>query len=263
MTATALVTLALLGVRDRALTLGQVRRVLEPLSAYLAERELPHSGEALRANAGVRRVLGALAQQNVVTVYTGGEEPVYAIERAQRGGNRLTVGFPISLRTQDEPQGGNRFTGARFAAPMSERDPAARIAAVRQFVLNARTASAAAAGAVPAALAPALGWLPAPVIGIVSGLLTSTNDVQVSSIPGVPYPVHIAGSRITHMYPWCAKREHQAGCPASNCRTTSSASLICRLMCVIELTEYVPDRALRSMTYVTRPGSNPSTAGTP
>jgi glycerol-3-phosphate O-acyltransferase len=82
-TATALVTLALLGVRDRALTLGQVRRVLEPLSAYLAERELPHSGEALRANAGVRRVLGALAQQNVVTIYTGGEEPVYAIERGQ------------------------------------------------------------------------------------------------------------------------------------------------------------------------------------
>jgi glycerol-3-phosphate O-acyltransferase len=82
-TATALVTLALLGVRDRALTLGQVRGVLEPLSAYLAERGLPYSGDVLRTNAGARRVLGALAQQNVVTVYTGGEEPVYAIERGQ------------------------------------------------------------------------------------------------------------------------------------------------------------------------------------
>ena len=82
-TATALVTLALLGVRDRALTLGQVRGVLEPLRAYLAERGLPHSGDVLRTNAGARRVLGALAQQNVVTVYTGGQEPVYAIERGQ------------------------------------------------------------------------------------------------------------------------------------------------------------------------------------
>ena len=82
-TATALVTLALLGVRDRALTLGQVRRVLEPLRAYLAERGLPHSGEALRTEAGVCGVLGALAQQHVVTVYAGGEEPVYAIERGQ------------------------------------------------------------------------------------------------------------------------------------------------------------------------------------
>jgi HAD superfamily hydrolase (TIGR01490 family) len=116
--------------------------------------------------------------------------------------DRLTVGFPISLRTEDDPQGGNRFTGAKFAAPMAECDPAARIAAVRQFVLNARAASAAAADSVPTALAPALGWLPAPVISKVSGRLTSTNDVQVSSIPGVPYPVYIAGSRITHMYPF-------------------------------------------------------------
>ena len=123
-------------------------------------------------------------------------------ERYDAALDRLVVGFPISLRTQDDPQGGNRFTGARFAAPMAERDPAARIAAVRQFVLTARAASAAAADAVPAALAPALSWLPAPVIGIVSGRLTSTNDVQVSSIPGVPYPVFIAGSRITHMYPF-------------------------------------------------------------
>jgi HAD superfamily hydrolase (TIGR01490 family) len=123
-------------------------------------------------------------------------------ERLGAPADRLSVGFPISLRNTDDPQGGNRFTGAKFAAPMAERDPAARVAAVRQFVLSARAASSAAADTVPAALAPALGWLPAPVISRVSGRLTSTNDVQVSSIPGVPYPVFIAGSRITHMYPF-------------------------------------------------------------
>jgi WS/DGAT/MGAT family acyltransferase len=116
--------------------------------------------------------------------------------------DRLTVGFPISLRAQDDPQGGNRFTGARFPAPMAETDPAARIAAVRQFVLEARAASAAAADTVPSALAPVIGWLPAPVVSAFSGQLTSKNDVQVSSIPGVPFPVYIAGSRITHMYPF-------------------------------------------------------------
>jgi glycerol-3-phosphate O-acyltransferase len=82
-TATALVTLALLGVRDRALTLGQVRGVLEPLCSFLAERGLPYSGDVLRTETGVQQVLDALAQQNVVTIYTGGEEPVYAIERGQ------------------------------------------------------------------------------------------------------------------------------------------------------------------------------------
>jgi glycerol-3-phosphate O-acyltransferase len=82
-TATALVTLALLGVRDRALTLGQVRGVLEPLRGYLAERRMPYSLDILDTDAGVQRVLGALSQQNVVTIYAGGEEPVYAIERGQ------------------------------------------------------------------------------------------------------------------------------------------------------------------------------------
>jgi glycerol-3-phosphate O-acyltransferase len=81
--ATALVTLALLGVRDRALTLAQVTRVLEPLLVHLADRGLPHFGDALNDQDGVRRVLAALAQQKVVTVYEGGEEPVYAIERGQ------------------------------------------------------------------------------------------------------------------------------------------------------------------------------------
>ncbi len=82
-TATALVTLALLGVRDRALTLGQVRRVVEPLIGFLDERELPHSGGALRTFRGTRQVLTTLAAQGVVTVYDGGEEPVHAIERGQ------------------------------------------------------------------------------------------------------------------------------------------------------------------------------------
>ena len=82
-TATALVTLALLGVRDRALTLGQVRRVVEPLIGFLDERGLPHSGAPLRTFRGVRQVLATLAGQGVVTVYDGGDEPVHAIERGQ------------------------------------------------------------------------------------------------------------------------------------------------------------------------------------
>jgi glycerol-3-phosphate O-acyltransferase len=81
--ATALVTLALLGVRDRALTLGQVRRVLEPVREFVEARGHPQRRDPLGTAAGVRRVLGALAGSKVVTVYTGGVEPVYAIERGQ------------------------------------------------------------------------------------------------------------------------------------------------------------------------------------
>jgi HAD superfamily hydrolase (TIGR01490 family) len=153
--------------------------------------------DALKAGA---KAAGGSLNDGLLAAVVGGFRRYHERHGAEAG--RLTVGFPISLRAQDDPQGGNRFTGARFAADMAETDPAARIAAVRQFVLNARSASASVANAVPSALAPALGWLPAPVIAAVSGRLTSTNDVQVSNMPGVPYPVYIAGSRITHMYPF-------------------------------------------------------------
>src|SRR5215475_8762534 len=141
--------------------------------------------------AGARAAGGSL-NDGLLAAVIGGFRRYH--ERFGASLDRLSVGFPISLRNQDDPQGGNRFTGARFAAPMAERDPAARIAAVRQFVLAARAASGAASDTVTAALAPAVGWLPAPLVGVVSGRLTS--------IPGVPYPVYVAGSRITHMYPF-------------------------------------------------------------
>jgi WS/DGAT/MGAT family acyltransferase len=112
----------------------------------------------------------------------------------------LTLGIPISLRAKDDPQGGNRFTGARFTAALEEADPAARIRTVREFVLSVRSSGG--AGAAEELLTPVLGWLPAPVIGALSGALTSTNDVQVSNVPGVTEPVYIAGSRITRMYPF-------------------------------------------------------------
>ncbi len=80
-TVNALVTLALLGVHERALTLGEVRTVLDPVLGYIDARGLP-SGElgALRDEQGLRVVLEQLALAGVVTVYRGGLEPVYAIE---------------------------------------------------------------------------------------------------------------------------------------------------------------------------------------
>jgi HAD superfamily hydrolase (TIGR01490 family) len=234
------------GLRDVAGAVSVLRRPFETASRtagrtvdaarWLGHTAIPSPGSALLARRGGRwhfevldvpladlkagaKAAGGSLNDGLLAAVIGGFRRYH--ERHGARADRLTVGFPISLRTQDDPQGGNRFTGVRFAAPMAEADPAARIAAVRQFVLTARTASATAADAVSGALAPALGWLPAPVIAAVSGRLTSTNDVQVSNVPGVPYPVYVAGSRITHMYPFgplpgCAAMitliSHNEGC---------------------------------------------------
>ncbi|MFI6046133.1 glycerol-3-phosphate 1-O-acyltransferase [Nocardia sp. NPDC051321] len=80
-TVNALVTLALLGVHERALTLGEVRTVLAPVLGYIEKRDLPH-GElaALSDDQGLAVVLEQLSLAKVVTVYRAGLEPVYSIE---------------------------------------------------------------------------------------------------------------------------------------------------------------------------------------
>jgi glycerol-3-phosphate O-acyltransferase len=79
-TPTALVTLALLGVEDRALTLGEVRSILDPLLDYVERRAFPTAGDAdLRRAEDVRRTLDSLADAGVATCFAGGVEPVWAI----------------------------------------------------------------------------------------------------------------------------------------------------------------------------------------
>jgi glycerol-3-phosphate O-acyltransferase len=79
-TETALVTMALLGVDDRALTLEEVRTTLGPLVAYVRGRELPTTGELdLAQPGGVRQALDALCRHGVVSRFSGGTEPIWSI----------------------------------------------------------------------------------------------------------------------------------------------------------------------------------------
>lgn len=83
-TANALLTLTLLGVRDHAQTVGQVAEVIAPILDYIEARGLPITGaERLRDTHGLETVLALLTRAKVVTTFDGGEEPVYAIERGQ------------------------------------------------------------------------------------------------------------------------------------------------------------------------------------
>ena len=83
-TAPALVTLALLGVGDRGLTLGEVHRLVEPLRTYALQRGLPTAQlEGLKTEEGLAEVLGALTGSGVVLAFTQGTEPVYGINPGQ------------------------------------------------------------------------------------------------------------------------------------------------------------------------------------
>ncbi|WP_051017471.1 glycerol-3-phosphate 1-O-acyltransferase [Rhodococcus sp. R1101] len=83
-TVNCLVTLALLGVRDRSLTLEEVRAVIAPVRRYLDRRGVPQGGlHILDVEGGLEDVLSSLTHAGVVTTYAGGEEPVYSIEPGQ------------------------------------------------------------------------------------------------------------------------------------------------------------------------------------
>jgi glycerol-3-phosphate O-acyltransferase len=80
-TAPALVTLALLGVQDRALALSEVHEVILPLLDYASKRGLPTAPvSGLRGMSGVEEVLDALASTGVVRRYDRGLQPVFQIE---------------------------------------------------------------------------------------------------------------------------------------------------------------------------------------
>ena len=83
-TPTSLLTLALLGLGDRALTPAEIRSVLDPLLDYVAVRKLPQAGTVdLAAPGGLQPALDALVSTKVVTRFAGGAEPVYGIGENQ------------------------------------------------------------------------------------------------------------------------------------------------------------------------------------
>jgi WS/DGAT/MGAT family acyltransferase len=111
----------------------------------------------------------------------------------------LPMAMPISLRRGDHPMGGNRFAGARFAAPVGERDPARRIRRVHEFVLTAREEPAIDALGM---LAPAMNLVPTPIVTRWYLSQTTGLDLQASNVAGIPYTVYIAGAKIERLYPF-------------------------------------------------------------
>jgi len=83
-TSTSLVTLALLGAGDRALSLDETVAAVQALHAYVRRRHLPTTESVeLETSSGIARVLGGLIENGIVSSFEGGPETVYAISQGQ------------------------------------------------------------------------------------------------------------------------------------------------------------------------------------
>ena len=110
----------------------------------------------------------------------------------------MPIAIPVSLRTASDPNGGNRFTGIRFAGPVGEPDPAERMALVREQVINGTGELVDIGGLV----SPVINRLPVPILARLTASVSEGNDVQASNVPGIPYPVYLAGSEVLRMFPF-------------------------------------------------------------
>ena len=111
----------------------------------------------------------------------------------------LPIAFPVSLRTDDHPMGGNRFAGARIAGPVGVAEPRDRIRLIRERVLAAREEPAL---DFMGFLAPALTRVPAPLLTRMTEQMMRATDLQASNIAGLSRPAYIAGAQIVRMYPF-------------------------------------------------------------
>tara|TARA_R110001583_G_scaffold174631_1_gene329109 strand:+ start:17857 stop:19761 length:1905 start_codon:yes stop_codon:yes gene_type:complete len=79
-TGPALATLALLAVRNRALTLPEITHLVSPLLDYARRRALPTEVvDELDNHSGIEDALSSLAKADVLDCYKGGLEPIYNI----------------------------------------------------------------------------------------------------------------------------------------------------------------------------------------
>ena len=111
----------------------------------------------------------------------------------------MPVGFPISLRTGDDPMGGNKFAGSQYDAPVAEKDPVERIRHIQRFVRETRAEPAL---DVMIRLTPVLTRLPMAAVTRLMAGFTAAQDAQISNIPGIPFAVFLAGAEVTHYWPF-------------------------------------------------------------
>ncbi len=109
--------------------------------------------------------------------------------------DELRVTLPISVRTPEDPAAGNRITLARFKVPVSPVDPTARMKIIGERCRAARNERS-----VPRSntIAGVLNLLPPSAVGS----MLKHVDFLASNVPGIDFPVYLAGARMTKYVPF-------------------------------------------------------------
>jgi len=172
-----------------------VAPVSDTLSPIMTKRSLDRHLDLFEVDqADLKRagaVVGGTLNDAFVSAVTGGLRRYHDLHDAPVAELRVTM--PISLRQEDDPEGGNRITLERFTVPVAEADPGAR---VRMTGWRCRAARYEEVLPLSDAVAGVLNLLPSGVIGS----MLKHVDFVASNVPGVPMPIFLAGAPVSGYY---------------------------------------------------------------
>jgi len=174
-----------------------VAPVRETLSPIMTGRGLDRRLEILEVSlSDLKRaasVAGGTVNDGFLAAVTGGFRHYH--DRHGAAVKQLRVTLPISIRTPEDPIGGNRITLMRFAVPVSDPDPDTRIKAMNRLCRAARLERS-----LPFtnAIAGALNLLPQGPVGA----MLKHIDFVASDVPGFPFPVYLGGAKLERYVPF-------------------------------------------------------------
>jgi len=172
-----------------------VRPMSDTLSPIMTKRSLDRHLDLFEVDLADLKRAGAVVDCTVndafVASVTGGLRRYHEMHGAPV--DELRVTMPISLRHEGDPTGGNRITLERFALPVGEADPGARM---RMTGWRCRAARHEEALPLSDTVAGVLNVLPSGVIGS----MLKHVDFLASNVPGVPIQIYLAGAPVTGYY---------------------------------------------------------------
>jgi len=184
------------GIVESARSIGRtVAPVRTTLSPIMRERGLDRRLDMLEVNLDDLKRAAATAGGSLNDGFMAAVAGGFRLYHDHHGVpvEKLRVTLPISIRTPEDPMGGNRITLIRFAVPVSDPDPASRIRAMTRLCRAARDERS-----LPFTntIAGALNLLPHGTVGS----MLKHVDFVASDVPGFPFPVYLAGARLERYF---------------------------------------------------------------
>lgn len=182
--------------RSTAKFLAPATEQLSPVTtARGLDRRLATLDVPLADLAGAGKAVGGTLNDAFLAAVVGGLHRYH--QKHGRTPEELRVTMPISFRRHDDEAGGNRFTPARFAVPLTIDDPVARMQALGQIVRSWRQEPAI---RITDVLAGVLSHLPDELTTSLFGSMLKGVDFVATNVPGSPERRWLAGAEVLNFY---------------------------------------------------------------